>query len=186
MYNFIRSLNESKKRELKQIDLPYPKDGLGRSLSKANIDIHYGKLYKGYVDRYNASKGDPDFNEAGSFLHAIFFANLNPPKGSNKPAGISLELIESKFKSWEKFKEEFLKVAMSIQGSGWVYLSKAGDIKTIKNHEIKNDIAMLIDWWEHAWYLDYGSDKEKYLNNMWKIINWSIVNDRLQGKLPNE
>ena len=183
MYNFIRQLTEGSVKEIKQIDLPYPKDGLGRSLSKQNIENHYGKLYRAYVDRYNSRQGDADFNEAGAFLHALFFANLQPPFSSNKPTSTSLELIESKFKSWEKFKEEFLKVAMSIQGSGWVYLSKSGEIKTIKNHEIKQDIALLIDWWEHSWYLDYGTDKEKYLNNMWKIVNWAIVNDRLQGKL---
>jgi Fe-Mn family superoxide dismutase len=73
----------------------------------------------------------------------------------------------------------FTKTAMSIQGSGWVYLSKKGEIKTITNHQIKNDIALLIDWWEHAWALDYEHDKAKYLNNIWRIINWDVVNSRL-------
>ena len=68
---------------------------------------------------------------------------------------------------------------MKIQGSGWVYMSTSGDIKTIVNHQVKNDIAMLVDWWEHAWALDYQHDKGKYLNNMWRIINWDIVNVRL-------
>lgn len=181
MYNFIRQLTEGSVKEIKQIALPYARNGLGKSLSKQNLDNHYGKLYKAYVDRYNAREGDADFNEAGAFLHEIFFTNLCPPKSSNKPTEASLELIESKFKSWDKFKDEFLKTAMSIQGSGWVYLSKSGEIKTIKNHEIKQDIIMLIDWWEHSWYLDYGTDKEKYLNNMWKIVDWQVVNTRLQG-----
>ncbi len=52
---------------------------------------------------------------------------------------------------------------MGIQGSGWVYLATDGNIKTIKNHEVKSDILFLVDWWEHAWILDYGSDKKKYL-----------------------
>jgi Fe-Mn family superoxide dismutase len=47
------------------------------------------------------------------------------------------------------------------------------------NHEIKEDIALLIDWWEHAWALDYQSDKESYLNNIWKIIDWDVCNQRL-------
>ena len=68
---------------------------------------------------------------------------------------------------------------MSIQGSGWVYMDLNGGIKTIENHEIRKDIAMLIDWWEHAWALDYQSDKKKYLENTWKIINWEVVNERL-------
>jgi Fe-Mn family superoxide dismutase len=89
-----------------------------------------------------------------------------------------LELIESKFDNFNKFKEEFAKVAMSIQGSGWVYLAKSGEIKTIKNHEIKKDIVLLIDWWEHAWALDYQHDKKKYLDNQWKIINWEHINEQ--------
>ena len=68
---------------------------------------------------------------------------------------------------------------MSIQGSGWVYMSRSGDIKTIINHQVKKDVAMIVDWWEHAWALDYESDKAGYLTNMWKIINWDVVNSRL-------
>ena len=68
---------------------------------------------------------------------------------------------------------------MGIQGSGWVYLAKNGEIKTIKNHQIKNDIILLIDWWEHAWALDYQSDKKKYLENQWKIINWNVISARV-------
>jgi Fe-Mn family superoxide dismutase len=68
---------------------------------------------------------------------------------------------------------------MTIQGSGWIYMSRSGEIKIIKNHQIKKDIALLIDWWEHAWALDYQSDKKSYLENIWRIINWDIVNTRL-------
>jgi Fe-Mn family superoxide dismutase len=75
-------------------------------------------------------------------------------------------------------KDEFEKVAMSLQGSNWVYLADNGTIKTIKNHEVRNDILLLVDWWEHAWILDYGSDKKKYLNEQWKIINWNVINTR--------
>ena len=53
------------------------------------------------------------------------------------------------------------------------------EIKTIVNHEIKNDIALLVDWWEHAWVLDYQHDKGKYLDNIWRIIDWEVVNARL-------
>ncbi len=52
---------------------------------------------------------------------------------------------------------------MKIQGSGWAYLAYDGKIKTIKNHEVRDDILLLVDWWEHAFILDYGSDKKKYL-----------------------
>ena len=68
---------------------------------------------------------------------------------------------------------------MGIQGSGWIYMNRNGDIKTIKNHQIRRDIALLVDWWEHAWYTDYGPEKAKYLNNVWRIIDWGVINSRL-------
>ena len=68
---------------------------------------------------------------------------------------------------------------MGIQGSGWVYLARNGKIKTITNHAIKKDILLLVDWWEHSWSLDYQADKAKYLNNLWKIIDWDTVNSSL-------
>ena len=179
MYNFIKQLQEGREiKTLAQVALPYARDGLGRSLSKQAIDYHYGKLYKAYVDRFNAGEGDPDFNEAGAFLHSIYFSQLQPPKGSNAPAGKSLEFIDKHFKSFDKFQEKFEKTAMGIQGSGWAYLARNGEIKTIVNHQIKNDIILLIDWWEHAMY-DYQADKKGYLNNQWKIINWNIIDARL-------
>lgn len=173
-------LNEGKEpKKLEQTTLPYARDALGRSLSKQTVDYHYGKLYKAYVDRYNEGKGDPDFNEAGAFLHDIYFTQFQKPTSSNKPSGSASEFINKHFKSFDKFKEAFNKEAMSIQGSGWVYLARDGSIKTIKNHQIKQDIVLLIDWWEHAWALDYQSDKEGYLNNQWKIINWNVISSRV-------
>jgi len=180
MYNFIKKLQEGKSlKELEQASLPYARDGLGRSLSKQALDYHYGKLYKSYVDRFNKGEGDIDFNEAGAFLHNIYFTQFKSPKNSNTPSGVSEEFINRHFKSFDQFKAEFEKTAMSIQGSGWVYLAQDGKIKTIVNHEIKQDIILLIDWWEHAWALDYQADKKKYLENQWKIINWDIVNAKL-------
>ena len=180
MYNFIKQLTEGREiKKLEQVALPYARNELGRSLSKQSLDYHYGKLYKAYVDRFNAGEGDLDFNEAGAFLHSIYFPQLQSPKGSNTPSGKSLEFINQHFKSFEKFREEFEKTSMGIQGSGWVYLARNGEIKTIVNHQIKNDIILLIDWWEHAWALDYQADKKGYLNNQWKIINWNIIDARL-------
>jgi Fe-Mn family superoxide dismutase len=182
MYNFIKyvTLNEGKTpKTLTQTALPYDRDGLGRSLSKQAIDYHYGKLYKAYVDRFNNGDGNADFNEAGAFLHDIYFTQFQEPKNSNKPTGSSQEFISKHFKSFDTFKELFAKEAMAVQGSGWVYLARDGKIKTIANHEIKMDIVLLIDWWEHAWALDYQADKKSYLNNQWKIINWDVISSRV-------
>ena len=165
--------------KLETTPLPYGPGDLHPVMSKETIDYHYEHLAKGYAKRYNADEGNANFNRAGSFLHNKFFPQLRPPKGANRPRGAVLELIESNFKTWEDFKEEFKKVAMGIQGSGWVYLSTAGTIKTIANHAVRTDICVLVDWWEHAWALDYQSDKEKYLDNIWKIIDWDVCNERL-------
>lgn len=165
--------------KLETTPLPYGPGDLHPVMSKETIDYHYEHLAKGYAKRYNADEGNRDFNRAGSFLHNKFFPQLKAPKGANKPRGDVLELIESNFKTWEDFKEEFKKTAMGIQGSGWVYLSTTGVIKTIPNHAVRTDICVLVDWWEHAWALDYQSDKERYLDNIWKIIDWDVCNERL-------
>lgn len=165
------------KLSLEKINYSY-KD-LDPVMSEDTLRYHRDKLAAGYIKRFNAGEGDSTFNEAGAFLHNLFFPQLQPPRGGNKPFGSSLSFIEDNYDSFDSFKEEFTKAAMSIQGSGWVYLAKDGKIKTIKNHQIKKDIVLIVDWWEHAWALDYQSDKSKYLKNIWRIIDWSVVNDRI-------
>lgn len=167
------------KKVLTQIKLPVAKSDLDPVLSEQAIDYHYGKLYKGYVDRFNKKEGDPKFNEAGAVLHGIYFSQFQSVKSNNKPTGTILDFINNHFKNYDEMKDAIEKAAMSIQGSGWVYLSKSGEIKVIKNHSIKTDILLLIDWWEHAWALDYQADKVKYLKNIWKIIDWNIINGRI-------
>jgi Fe-Mn family superoxide dismutase len=177
-YSFIRNvLLEGKPDKLEIKSLPYDANALAPSISEDTINYHYGKLAKTYAERYNKGEGDARFNEAGVFLHNILFQQYQKPS-NNKPKDGILNFIEEHYKSFDKFKEEFAKVAMGIQGSGWVYLARDGKIKTIKNHEIKKDIVLLIDWWEHAWALDYQADKKKYLENQWKIINWDHINVR--------
>jgi len=165
--------------KLETTPLPYGIKDLDPVMSADTIEYHYEHLAKGYAKRYNAGEGDLDFNRAGSFLHNKFFPQLRPPKGANRPRGAVLALIEEKFKTYEDFKIAVKETAMKIQGSGWVYLSTGGEIKTIRNHAVRTDICVLIDWWEHAWALEYKWDKERYLDNMWKIINWDVCNERL-------
>ena len=182
MYNFIRhiTLNEGKTpKTLVQTKLPYSKDDLEPILSEDAINYHYGKLYKAYVTRFNDGEGDADFNEAGAFLHDLYFTQFQKPTASNEPAGSASEFITKHYKSFDKFKSAFEKEAMKIQGSGWAYLARDGSIKTIKNHEIKMDIVLIIDWWEHAFVLDYLADKKGYLANQWKIINWNVISSRV-------
>ena len=172
-------LVEAKGKVLELNKLPYSRSALAPVMSQATIDYHYGKLARGYVDRYNKGEGDKTFNEAGAFLHNIFFPQLQPPKNTNHPKGASLALIDRRYGSFKDFKEKMKVEAMKIQGSGWIYMARNGEIKTIKNHQIKNDIALLIDWWEHAWAKDYGADKSKYFDRIWRTINWDKVNTRI-------
>ena len=165
--------------KLETTPLPFKEKDLAPVMSAETINYHYEHLAKGYAKRYNSGEGNADFNRAGSYLHNKFFPQFRSPKAGNKPRGSSLALIEQKYKDFDAFKEAFKEAAMKIQGSGWVYLSTSGDIKTIPNHAVRTDIALLVDWWEHAWALDYQSDKESYLNNIWKIIDWEVVNDRI-------
>jgi len=165
--------------KLETTPLPYKPKDLEPVMSAATIEYHYEHLAKGYAKRYNAGEGNATFNRAGSFLHNKFFPQLRAPKGANRPRGAVLELIESNFKTFEDFKIAFKQAAMKIQGSGWIYLSTSGTIKTIPNHQVRTDICVLVDWWEHAWALEYKWDKEKYLDNIWKIIDWDVCSERI-------
>lgn len=165
--------------KLETTPLPYAPKDLEPVMSRATIDYHFEHLAKGYAQRYNRGEGNADFNRAGSFLHNKFFPQLRAPKPSNRPKGAVLELIEKKFKTFEDFKEAVKKAAMGIQGSGWVYLSTSGEIKTIRNHAVRTDIALLLDMWEHSYVLDHLWNKEAYIDGFWKIVNWNVINERL-------
>ena len=177
-FGFIRNtiLREGKPDKLKIEDLPYGPKDLSPAISRDTIDYHYETLAKTYAKRYNAGEGDLEFNEAGVFLHNTLFQQYQKPSDNNLPTGKILALIEKHYTTFANFKEEFLKVAMTVQGSGWVYLARDGKIKTIVNHEIKKDIVVLVDWWEHAWASDYQADKKSYLKNQWTIMNWEHIN----------
>lgn len=178
----IIDLVEAKsKPDLKQAKLPYAKTALAPVMSSGTIDIHYGKLYKGYVDRFNNNEGDSTFNEAGAFLHNLWFTQFRAPKSGNKPTGTADSLIARRYGSFLDFKEKMKQEAMKIQGSGWIYMARNGDIKTIKNHAVRKDAVLLIDWWEHAWSHDYGANKSKYFDDIWRIIDWNVINHRLAG-----
>ena len=180
--NLITLVENTQREKLKLEPLPYKKDELDPVLSQDTLDYHWGKLARGYVDRYNAGEGNDDFNEAGAFLHNLYFPQLTIPRSGNKPTGAGLEFVNKHWGNFNAFREEVEKIAMGIQGSGWVYLGRNGQVKTIKNHQVKNDIVLLIDWWEHAWALDYQADKGRYLKNIWRCINWDVINTRLTGE----
>jgi Fe-Mn family superoxide dismutase len=168
---------KNKPEELELVKTSYSLGGLTPVLSLHNLTQH-NKLAQCYVDRFNKNEGDKDFNYSGYFLHNLLFSQYRQPRNNNLPNGPVGNLIRSKFKDWEIFKEEFTEVALTIQGSGWVYLSRDGSIKTIPNHQVKPDILVIVDMWEHSFQPDYGTNKKKYLENIWKIIDWNVINMR--------
>ena len=177
MLDFIKLLEgKHKPTDIEIISLNFTPREVSSVMSKDTLDLHYEKLAKGYAKRYNNNEGDKDFNYAGVFLHNLWFTQFREVRNNNKPNGPMLNFINKHYGNYENFKDEFEETALKIQGSGWVYLAYDGSIKTIKNHELRNDILLLVDWWEHAFILDYGSDKKKYLKEHWKIINWNVVN----------
>jgi len=184
MRDLITLLETGKKLKLKP--LQFSRNSLSPILSKSNLDTHYGKLAKGYVDRYNKGEGDKSFNEAGAFLHNIFFGQFRAPRNSNPPIGPIKDLIDKKFGSFVDFKKDFKEECLKTQGSSWVYLDRNGTFKTIKNHAKRPSICILIDMWEHSWMTDYGSNKGKYVDSIWRIINWEHINKRLGGGVQDE
>jgi Fe-Mn family superoxide dismutase len=170
--------DKSRPQDIEIIPLNFTESELSPVLSKNTLDLHYEKLAKGYATRYNKGEGDKDFNYAGVFLHNLLFTQYREVRNSNPPNGPMLGFIDKHFGSFDEMKSAFEEEAMKLQGSNWIYLAYDGKIKTIKNHEVRDDILLLVDWWEHAWILDYGSDKKKYLKEQWKIINWNVINTR--------
>lgn len=179
MRDIITLLEEkSKPQDIEIIPLNFKESEVSPVLSKDTLNLHYGKLAKGYAERYNKKEGDMDFNYAGVFLHNTLFTQFREVRNNNLPNGPMKGFIDKHFNNYEDMKARFEEEAMKLQGSNWIYLATDGTIKSIKNHQVRNDILLLIDWWEHAWILDYGSDKKKYLNEQWKIINWNVINTR--------
>jgi Fe-Mn family superoxide dismutase len=164
--------------EAYRVKLSYKLDALAPILSKENLDFHYNTLHKNYVEKVNAGETD-DFFVGGVVLHNKFFEQFTTPSGKSATGRIK-DFVTSIFGSYDSFKDSFTEAALAIHGSGWCYLSDTGKIKIIKNHEPKKDILLIIDMWEHSYLSDYGANKEKYINNFWKIVDWDRINSRLE------
>ena len=170
---------EEKEGSTKPVELPFNRNKLKPIMSKKTIDVHYDVLTKNYFKKFN-KEGD-QFAEAGAYLHNIWWLQLKEPESSNLPIGSSKDLILSSFGSIPKFKNEFKSIATTINGNGWCALMKNGTIRQISNHKKVSNIILLLDMWEHSYFLDYEADKSSYVDNFWKIINWDIVDSRILG-----
>lgn len=186
--------------------LPYSRDALEPIISQETINYHYGKHLQTYVNNLNSLVQDtpfqgksveeivsiaPDgaiFNNAGQVLnHTLYFLQFTPNPKTNKPIGKLANAIERDFGNFENFQDEMTKVATSLFGSGWVWLAmnKDGKLIIVKEANGSNPIRqgmkplLGFDVWEHAYYLDYQNRRTEHLDNLWKIINWEVIENRM-------
>jgi Fe-Mn family superoxide dismutase len=188
--------------------LPYKYNALEPVISQKIMELHHDKHHKSYVDGANAAleklekyrKGeieidvratlrDLSFHMNGHVLHSIFWPNMKPPEENNRPGGKIADLINKVFGSFESFKKEFSNAAKSVEGSGWAVLVKDEKnnlyVFQIEKHNLMHVAGfkplLVLDVWEHAYYLDYLNDRGKYVDSWWKVVNWDDVEKRLSG-----
>jgi len=192
--------------------LPYGYKDLEPYMSEGQLRIHYEKHHQAYVNGANAIlqrlekarkegadidiKGtlkELSFNIGGHLLHSIFWGNLAPAgKGGGKPGGVLGGELEKEFGSFERFRKEFTQAAVSVEGSGWAALTLCQQtrrpiIMQVEKHNTNAYptfiILMVLDVFEHAYYLDYKNDRAKFVEAFWNIVNWDAVNKRLEELL---
>jgi superoxide dismutase, Fe-Mn family len=180
--------------------LPFAQEALAPVISAETLDYHYGKHHNAYVTNLNnlvpgsefenssleeiimkASGGV--FNNAAQVWNHTFYWNCLSPNGGGAPAGALAAAIDAAFGSFDNFKAEFTKAAVTNFGSGWTWLVKNADgslaIVSTANAGTpmtNGQTALLtVDVWEHAYYVDYRNARPKYLEEIWKIFNWGFV-----------
>lgn len=186
--------------------LPYASHELEPAISQSTIDYHYGKHLQAYVNNLNALvpgtefegksveeivQTAPDggiFNNAGQVLnHTLYFLQFTPQPTQAEPTGRLAEAIQRDFGSFENFKKEFNKAATTLFGSGWAWLSvdAEGKLHITQEANASNPLRrglkplLCFDVWEHAYYIDYQNRRTDHLNQLWNLIDWSVVAQRM-------
>ena len=186
-------------------DLPYDKKALSPHISEETLEFHYGKHHKAYVTKLNAALPGSEFekasleeivknssggvfNNAAQVFNHTFYWNSLSPKGGGAPKGELLDAIEKSFGSFDKFKEEFTKKALSQFGSGWAWLvEEGGKLKVTSTSNAETPLTtpgkalLTCDVWEHAYYIDYRNARPQYVEAFWNLVNWDFVNQNLQA-----
>ncbi|HPA08310.1 MAG TPA: superoxide dismutase [Methanoregulaceae archaeon] len=191
--------------------LPYDYRSLAPYISEDQLTLHHTKHHQAYVTGANAifekydtfRKEKTDFNVkamakelsfhiGGNRLHALFWKNLAPAGngGGGLPKGELAQAIDAEFGGFARFRQEFSTAATSVEGSGWAALSYCNEtgrplIMQIEKHNMNTfpgyPLLMVLDVWEHAYYLDYRNDRAKFVDAFWNIVNWDEVGKRLAG-----
>jgi Fe-Mn family superoxide dismutase len=186
-------------------ELPYDYSALAPSISGQIMELHHGKHHQAYVTGANAAvaaladardKGDLGnvnklekelaFNLGGHVNHSIFWTNMSPD-GGDKPTGALASALDDNFGSFDKFAAHFTAAAMGVQGSGWAALTWDSIGKKLLINQFfdqQSNFAagavplLLLDVWEHAYYLDYKNVRADYVKAFWNITNWANVAQR--------
>lgn len=184
-------------------ELAYAKDALAPHISQETIEYHYGKHLQTYVDNLNKlipgtpfenatleemiMKADgPVFNNAAQTWNHTFYFDTFAAKPQPAPTGDLLKAIEKKFGSFDAFKAEFEKKATGLFGSGWTWLVRnaAGELDIVNESNAGNPMRngakplMVMDVWEHAYYIDYRNRRAASIQATWNVIDWKKVEAR--------
>lgn len=202
----MKNLEENKFYVLPKLSYGY-KD-LAPYMSEEQLRIHHSKHHQAYVNGANsilqkldkarkegtdldmkATLKELSFNIGGHLLHSLFWENLAPAgKGGGKPSGALADFIDKEFGSFDQFKKEFTQAAVSVEGSGWAALTLCKQtnrpiIMQIEKHNTNVypmfRILMVLDVFEHAYYIDYKNERAKFIDAFWSIVNWDGINKRL-------
>jgi superoxide dismutase, Fe-Mn family len=190
-------------------DLPYDYGALEPHISGRIMELHHSKHHKTYVDGANTvlerldtarDKGDLKaqaaglekslaFNLSGHVLHSLFWQNL-APRGGDRPEGALAEAIARDFGSFEGFQTQLTEVASTIMGSGWgalVWEPLGQRLLTVQIHDHQADVTqaglplLVLDAWEHAYYLQYENRKADFFKAVWRCWNWGDVSERFEA-----
>lgn len=183
--------------------LQYDLDSLQPVISKQTLELHFGVHTKNYIDNLNTilskdNYGDlnisdiicnsegPLFNNAAQAWNHIFYFNTFAPVGSRIPVGRIESAINKQYGDFENFKRQFVEKGIGIFGSGWIWLARdfEGKLYIVPKQNAENPMTdgltplLTFDVWEHAYYLDYKNKRADYLNALWNIIDWNVIEER--------
>ena len=190
-------------------DLPYDFGALEPHISGRIMELHHDKHHAAYVtnanttlDKLEEARSKEDFggaphleralafNVSGHILHSIFWQNLAPKRGGPPPSGALAAQLTNDFGTFEKFKKQLNAASSTIMGSGWgalVWEPLAQKLMTVQIYDHQSNITqsgipiLVMDAWEHAFYLQYENRKVDFFEAVWNLWNWEDVAARFEA-----
>jgi Fe-Mn family superoxide dismutase len=187
--------------------LPYPYNALEPYISEEIMRLHHDKHHRSYVEGLNKAElnlkkaretsdfslvkhwsRELAFHGSGHYLHTIFWRNMSP-NGGGSPKGLLKGEIEGYFGSFEAFKKHFSEAAKQVEGVGWallVWSPRARHLEVLQSERHMlltqwDTIPLLVlDVWEHAYYLQYKNNRAEYVDHWWNLVNWHDVEMRFE------